>query len=178
MDGKKETSGRASIESQFGNRRTHNRQFDNHISYINILIELVGQNSSDSILCPSRLQLAAMANFGTPKKPSSDVCRICGTQFRKDRRDKVSLSHTTARLHSLLQEATAFAVHEDDGFPQFVCTTCRNQLLKFERLHRQLEETRTLLCGASRCAFFREKLTVPFWFYVPSYDANRKNREQ
>ena len=43
VGGKKETSGRASIENQFGNRRTHNRQFDNHISYINILIELVGQ---------------------------------------------------------------------------------------------------------------------------------------
>ena len=103
-----------------------------------------------------------MANFGTPKKPSSDICRICGTQFKKDKRDKVSLFHTTARLHSLLQEATAVAVHEDDGFPQFVCTTCRYQLLKFERLHRQLEETRTLLCGASRqtamtCRFERRR---------------------
>ena len=36
--GREETSGSASIESQF-----ENRQFDNHISYINILIELMGQ---------------------------------------------------------------------------------------------------------------------------------------
>ena len=121
-----------------------------------------------------------MANFGTPKKPSSDVCRICGTQFRKDRRDKVSLFHTTARLHSLLQEATALGVHEDDGFPQFVCTTCRNQLLKFERLHRQLEETRTLLCGASRqtamtCRFKRRRRQSPG---TPSIQQTSKKPDQ
>ena len=79
---------------------------------------------------------------------------------------QISLFHTTACLHSLLQEATALAVHEDDGFSQFVCTTCHNQLLKFERLRRQLEETRTLLCGASRqtamtCRFKRRRRQSP-----------------
>ena len=75
----------------------------------------------------------------TPKKPLSDVCRVCGSPFSKDKKNKVSLFRGTAGLHTALQEATGRSVAEDDGLPPYVCTTCRNKLLKFLRLQRQLQ---------------------------------------
>ena len=80
--------------------------------------------------------------FDDPEEALSDVCRVCGSPFSKDKKNKVSLFRGTAGLHTALQEATGRSVAEDDGLPPYVCTTCRNKLLKFLRLQRELHETR------------------------------------
>ena len=89
-----------------------------------------------------RLVCVMASYLTTPKKPLSDVCRVCGSPFSKDKKNKVFLFRGTAGLHTALQEATGRSVAEDDGLPPYVCTTCRNKLLKFLRLQRELHETR------------------------------------
>lgn len=102
----------------------------------------------------------------TPKKPLSNVCRICGSVFSKSKRDKVGLFHGAAELDRLLEDATGVPVREDDGLPSFACTACRSKLWKYQRARRELEETRTWLCQASRqtamaCRFKRRIVRSP-----------------
>ena len=99
------------------------------------------------------------SSFSTPKKPMSDVCRICGTNFSRHKRDKMNLFRNVEGLHLILQEATGQAVSEDDGLPHTVCTSCRNILVRYERTRKQAEEARLFIRekSAGTAAFCRFK---------------------
>ena len=94
--------------------------------------------------------MSSLRTNSSPKKPSSDVCRVCGSSFAKHKRDKVSLFRCEANLHVILEEATGFPVRQHDGLPHFACTSCRTKMWKFQRAQKELEEMRTFLCEQSR----------------------------
>ena len=77
--------------------------------------------------------MSSLRTSSSPKKPSSDVRRVCGSSFAKHKRDKVSLFRCEANLHVILEEATGFPVRQDDGLPHFACTSCRTKNVEVHR---------------------------------------------
>ena len=109
---------------------------------------------------------ATVADIDTPKKSTSpEICRVCASYFPQTR-DKHNLFRSSYGLAAKLGEATGCAVTENDGLPQFVCSCCRSKLLRFDRIQRELEESRRWFVDKyqttkSRCRFKRTSKESP-----------------
>ena len=95
---------------------------------------------SQSICCVS-CTTSMMSESVTPRKSlSPDICRVCSSSFANTR-DKHNLFRSSYKLAEKLEQATGLVGNEDDGLPQFVCGSCRNTILKYHRVQRELVET-------------------------------------
>ena len=102
----------------------------------------------------------------TPRKPSRDICRVCGKQFHQNKKNRLNVFSPRAEgsYASMLEAITHEPVQEMDGLARYICTTCGGRLRKWaaNRNNEKTDlETTILRDIAYTSSFSRKKRELP-----------------